>query len=397
MQPLVSVVIPVFNRECTIERAIDSVLRQTYKNLEIIVVDDCSFDGTKDKVKKYKEQRVRLLEQKKHGGAARARNIGIKVSKGEYIAFQDSDDEWTEDKLEKQIEYMTEKGFLISYCPYRLFEGNIVKIVPDIYEDDNLCSVNIIKSLRRGNIIGTPTLIFNRKVVSQIGYFDESLCALQDYEYAIRMAKEFSIGYIGVPLVNAYRMNTCISNNKDFLQSAQLKIIKKHADFIDLESMLSNYFETSEVFEKEIVQWDKLDNVINIIADDQAFIKKEELYRIAIEYIHNHYFRVKKSLVDRYKSFKTHLSNGEFVIYGAGYFGKKAYASLEKEGLLPQYFLVTERNVESNIDGIPIISIQEWNDREKPVVVAVSWEKQNEITDILINQNVFRFCIYPFC
>lgn len=397
MQPLVSVVIPVYNREATISRAISSVLNQTYKNIEIIVVDDYSTDSTCEKIREFEDKRVKLLEQKEHCGAARARNIGIKAAKGKYIAFQDSDDEWVENKLEMQIEYMIREGFLISYCPYRLFEKNMVRIVPDIYEDSVQCGENIRKSLRTRNVIGTPTLVFDKRIISQIGLFDESLYALQDYEYVIRIVKEYDIGYIDIPLVNAYRMPLCISNNKESLQSAQLEILRKHADFIDLNGILNSYFEISELFENEMVKWEKLDKVLDIINDCQINIQQEEIYRIAIRYVQKHYFIIKESLFERFKSFKKQLRNEEFVIYGAGYFGRKAFADLTEEGIKPKYFLVTEPNEKNDINGIPIICFRDWKYDGTPILVAVSWEKQNEMIDVMINQGIFKFCIYPYC
>ena len=397
MQPLVSVIIPAYNRETTIERAIDSVLRQTYKNLEVLVVDDCSTDATQEKVRKYKEQGVHLLIQREHGGAAKARNTGISEARGEYIAFQDSDDEWHPDKLEKQINEMLQEGYLVSYCPYRLFHDQTETIVPSIYQDQDLCSVNIVSSLKKGNLIGTPTLVLSKKVISQIGAFDESMCALQDYEYAIRLAKKYRIGYIGIPLVNAYRMDTCISNNKAFLQKAQLDMIKKHSDFIDMECMLNNLFENSELFENGNIRWDILEESLNIVEECQTNVRKEEVYKIAINYIWRRYSNMKESLIHRYDSFKERLKSEAFVIYGAGHFGRQALDDLEKAGVRPAYFLVTDLSTKKSIKGIPILSFQNWNQRKMPVLVAVSWEKQNDITDILSRHNLFDFCIYPFC
>lgn len=397
MQPLISVVIPVYNREATIGRAISSVLNQTYKNLEVIVVDDASTDSTCEKVSEFRSERVRLLTLKMHCGAAKARNIGIKEAKGKFIAFQDSDDEWLNNKLEKQIEYMISEGYLISYCPYKLFERNLVKIVPDIYENNNMCEADIRNCLRTRNVIGTPTLVFDKQIISEIGLFDESLCALQDYEYVIRMAKKYDIGYVNVPLVNAYRMSSCISNNKDFIQSAQLEILRKHADFIDINSILNSYFSTSELFENGEVRWEKLDKVFDTINDCEVNIEHEEIYRLAINYIHNQYIKITNSLSSRFESFKNRLQDGRFVIYGAGYYGEKAYLYLAGEGLMPQLFLVTEQSEKSSIDGIPIISFQEWKYNNMPVLIATSWELHNEMADMLISYGIFDFCIYPYC
>ena len=101
--PLVSVIIPVFNRKHLIQRSIYSVLNQTYKNLEVLVIDDASTDKTKEKVLEIKDSRLKYFRNEKNLGPSGSRNKGIKLSSGELIAFQDSDDEWINNKLEKQI------------------------------------------------------------------------------------------------------------------------------------------------------------------------------------------------------------------------------------------------------------------------------------------------------
>jgi len=108
-QPLVSVVIPLYNAQKHISETIESVLSQSYESWELIVVDDCSTDNSVDVVKRYVglDSRIKLIESEiNFGGPARPRNIGIECAKGEYIAFLDADDVWLEDKLKIQIEYM---------------------------------------------------------------------------------------------------------------------------------------------------------------------------------------------------------------------------------------------------------------------------------------------------
>lgn len=102
-RPTVSVILPTYNRAHLLERAIQSVLDQTYPDFEIIVVDDASIDNTVNIIKGIINERIRYIRHEKNKGAAAARNTGIKLAKGKYIAFQDSDDEWLRDKLEKQI------------------------------------------------------------------------------------------------------------------------------------------------------------------------------------------------------------------------------------------------------------------------------------------------------
>ena len=104
--PTVSIIIPTYNRAHLIGRAIQSVLNQTYQNFEIIVVDDGSTDNTEEMIKEFQkhDKRIKYIRHEKNRGGAAARNTGIKVARGEYIAFQDSDDEWLPEKLEKQMD-----------------------------------------------------------------------------------------------------------------------------------------------------------------------------------------------------------------------------------------------------------------------------------------------------
>ena len=123
--PLVSVIIPVFNRESTITRAIASVQRQTYKNIQILVIDDGSSDATVDVVRRLTErdQRVTLLRHSSNQGRSAARNTGVRVASGVLVAFLDSDDEWLPEKLQCQVKAWldtTDREHAVVYCAYRL-------------------------------------------------------------------------------------------------------------------------------------------------------------------------------------------------------------------------------------------------------------------------------------
>ena len=108
----VSVITPMYNCEKFISETIESVLNQTYTNWEMIIIDDCSTDKSKQIVKQYieRDKRIRLIALNENSGAAVARNKGIEVSSGRFIAFLDGDDLWEPNKLEKQIQFMTEKN-----------------------------------------------------------------------------------------------------------------------------------------------------------------------------------------------------------------------------------------------------------------------------------------------
>lgn len=126
IENLVSVVTPLYNSEKFIEETIKSVLKQTYNNWEMIIVDDCSTDLGPNIVKKYSEKdlRIKYIKMDKNSGAAHCRNKAIELSKGEFIAFLDSDDLWKETKLEKQVKFMNDNQYSISFHEYEEIDEN---------------------------------------------------------------------------------------------------------------------------------------------------------------------------------------------------------------------------------------------------------------------------------
>lgn len=118
MTDSVSIIMPSYNTAKFIEETIDSVLAQTYANWELIIVDDCSTDDSDAVVAKYQDPRIRYLKNEKNSGAAVSRNRALREAKGRWIAFLDSDDLWTPDKLEKQIRFMEDNHYSYSYTNY---------------------------------------------------------------------------------------------------------------------------------------------------------------------------------------------------------------------------------------------------------------------------------------
>ena len=121
---LVSIIMPSYNTGKYVIDSIRSVQSQTYTNWELIIVDDCSTDGTiemiRDYVEKTNEKRIRLLSNEKNSGAAVSRNYALREARGRWIAFLDSDDLWLSEKLEKQISYMKENEYIFTYTDYRM-------------------------------------------------------------------------------------------------------------------------------------------------------------------------------------------------------------------------------------------------------------------------------------
>lgn len=199
---LVSVVIPTYNRETMVGNAIKSVLNQTYQNIEVIVVDDASEDHSEDVVKSFKDSRIRYVRLEKNSGVSRARNVGINEAKGRFIAFQDSDDVWYENKLYEEMQEMqSDENCQMVFCKYECKNSNY-RVVPT--EDDFSLSQGkdgLLKVLLGGNKIGTPTVLIKKEILQKAGMFNEAICTLEDWELFLRIAKEGSIRFVKQVLV----------------------------------------------------------------------------------------------------------------------------------------------------------------------------------------------------
>ena len=200
----VSAIITTHNRLEYLKKAIESVKKQTYDNLEIIVVDDASNDGTEnycinDKSIKY----IRISKEESKGGNY-ARNIGIDNSNGEYIAFLDDDDEWYPEKITKQVDFLNQNAdYGVVYCN-RLFSiNNGIYEYEDIINKSNCgdCSSKIFY-----NIIGTTSMLLFRREILLKCRFDEKTKFWQEYDLMIRVCQITKIGYIDEPLI-LYRQN----------------------------------------------------------------------------------------------------------------------------------------------------------------------------------------------
>ena len=392
--PLVSVVIPVYNREDTVGRAVSSILNQSYKNLELIIVDDCSNDNSLKVIREFRDERIRVVELKKNSGANAARNKGIMAARGQYIAFQDSDDEWDEDKLQIQMRDMLDKNLSACYCAHRLIDNAGETIVPEDYENKEKYETGLINVLANYNVMSTQTLIIRKNIFEIINDFDEEMPRLQDYEFAIRLVQKEKIGYIAQPLVSVYRTKKSISTNSEALQEAIALLLIKHRDFLNKESLIS-LFLYNELSAKDVSQlYVKCVQFQNVLA-------KKNIYDVNIlEYVMGHIAQ-KYNLVNQvqerlYEHQMDELKSDKFVLYGAGYVAQKIYKKLKDKCIYPRCFLVTSDKKEERINGIPVYTVKEWADKEIMVVVGVAATSQNEIIDTLISKGYKHIICYPY-
>lgn len=218
MEEMVSIIIPTYNREKEIVRAIYSILQQTYVYYEIIVVDDGSTDNTREAVQQIGDDRIRYIYLEQNQGACHARNVGIQESKYEYIAFQDSDDEWMPDKLERQMQKMKESSSDVGmvYCRMEGVSRNGQENTicpPYDWPEDIPLEGNLFRLLLWRNIIGTPAMLIRKECLRQTGVFKDGLKCLQDWELALRIAKRCRIGFVDDILVRLYKTPNSISTN----------------------------------------------------------------------------------------------------------------------------------------------------------------------------------------
>lgn len=221
---MVSVIIPTYNRENTIVRAVNSILNQSYKDLEVIVVDDCSRDNTIEVVSMIQDARVRIIKCEKNGGACVARNIGIEHAKGRYIAFQDSDDEWYPNKLEIQLEKLNSTNSDIVACSFYKCEGKKVKQWPP-----SEITGHYLERILKGNYVTTQAILAKRECF-QNEKFDEKLPRYQDWELVIRLLGKYKFYFINEPLLNAYVQKDSITNNFKAGAVAAMYILEKHKE-----------------------------------------------------------------------------------------------------------------------------------------------------------------------
>ena len=223
--PLISVVIPTYNSEKTIEETIHSVLNQTVSDLELIVVNDGSTDSTLEIISKFTDPRLKVFSYP-HSGANSARNRGLEQASGEYISFIDADDLWTPDKLELQLKVLQENPEAkvayswtdcIDESSQFLRRGGHVTVNGDVYL--HLLVANFLEN-------GSNPLI-HRDAIVTVGKFDESLEAGQDQDMWLRLAKHYR--YINVPKAQIlYRQSSnSMSTNVWRLEKASTGITKR--------------------------------------------------------------------------------------------------------------------------------------------------------------------------
>jgi len=247
--PKVSVVVPIFNSERTLTRAIDSVFGQTFSDWEIILVDDGSTDRSADLIAQTKLDRVTHIRHAQNRGAAPARNSGIAAARGQWIAFLDSDDVWKPDKLKRQIAALETHGdpnvmgCATGYSLHKSGRDLIVslRMAANQFRDQILYGCTISP--------GT-TLLVNRSVFDKVGMFDSALRKLEDWDWLLRFAERYDLLFVPDILAEIYLTERGATQKEfnlvtDAVARIRTKHLSRYSFFLKLKLRSSLFVEMS--------------------------------------------------------------------------------------------------------------------------------------------------------
>lgn len=228
--PAVSVIIPTYNRCRLLGRAVQSVLSQTFRDFELIIIDDASTDGTDNLIKSFDDSRIVYSPHEKRAGSNASRNIGIRIALGKYISFLDSDDEWLPEKLEKQISVFAGGNEKLGVVYTGYSDENIDRDEPVIPH----CRGDIFTDLLVKNVVGsTTTPLVKCACFETAGLFDETMPASQDWDMWIRIARHFEFDFVPEILARYYFQFDSISRDIKAVEKAHRLIGEKYRSYSD--------------------------------------------------------------------------------------------------------------------------------------------------------------------
>ncbi|MEL6460301.1 MAG: glycosyltransferase [Cyanobacteria bacterium J06621_15] len=222
----ISVIVPVFNAKKTIKETIYSILNQTFKDIEVIVSDDCSTDSTLEIVKSISDSRIKVISNPTNTGVSETRNRGIAQAQGEYISFIDADDLWTPDKLESQWQVLQnnpQAAVAYSWTDYINAEGKFIKSGRRVIANGDiftkLLQINFLEN-------GSNPLI-RHKALAEIGGFDKSLVAAEDKDMWLRLAANYEFVCVEKPQILYRQSKNSLSTNLKTMEDTSLKVIER--------------------------------------------------------------------------------------------------------------------------------------------------------------------------
>ena len=300
--PKISVIMSAYNAEKYIKEAIDSILNQTFKDFEFIIIDDGSSDSTKNIILSYKDSRIRFIENKSNIGLTKSLNKGLKVAKGEYIARVDVDDPSMLERFEKQV------GFLDIHKNTAVV-GSWIQVINEesgkTHVLKNSCNPAIIKWTHIfKNQIAHSSAFFRKKIVEEVGYYKEEYRHAQDFDLWFRISRKYKMANIPEPLIK-YRIHA-----KSISRTPKTYKIQKRLVFDVLFNNISYYIDLSKGDFKifvNAVKWAKISSFKDLIKARRiykdlfnSYIKKENLGKKDIRKILPDYKKKQEAMLGWY-------------------------------------------------------------------------------------------------
>ncbi len=238
--PKVSVLMTCYNASKYIEFSIKSILFQSYKNWELIIIDDFSNDDTVQIIKKIKNTKIKLFTLKKHIGRTNALNYGLKKVKGNFIAILDADDISLKDRLEKQIKFLKKNKKLELVGTWFQLINKKGQKIKTIKSSINLISIK--KKMQYKNIIGHSTIMFRKEILRKIKNYPKNFIYMQDYAFILKVLKEYKIGVLPKVLVKARVLETSMTYSISTKQILKEKLELLHYNSRNFSQDLSTKF-----------------------------------------------------------------------------------------------------------------------------------------------------------
>ena len=278
MSEKVSIIVNFHNSEKYLNKCIQSILMQNYNNFEIILWDNNSIDNSKKIIETFSDNRIKYFNNSNKENLYKARNMAIKESTGEYVAFLDSDDWWEQNYLSSREDFFKNQNFDYSYCNSNFFYEKLNK--SKLYKSYKLPNGNIFNHLVKDYLIIISGVIFRKKIFDKFGFFNENYNIIGDYDFFLRISKKTNAHSHSDPLLN-YRVHNnnfsklnsqlfydeykdWFNENKNNFDIKNKKIFQSRLEYLEITHLLLNRKKTLEVLIK-IFKHQNLKNILKFL------------------------------------------------------------------------------------------------------------------------------------
>ncbi len=361
--PKVSIVLPTYNGERWLKESLESIINQTYKDWELIIVDDCSDDNTLIIAKHYQNiyEKVKVIHNSENKQLPASLNIGFRKTLGEYLTWTSDDNMYEPTAIEEMVCYLDENPDKMMVCT----------AMKDIDEDGNIVAERREYSdeLMYYNDYVGASFMYRRKILDEVGEYDETLFCVEDYEYWFRILNKYkTIGRIDKVLyIDRLHGQSLSTQKRDYVQSQLAKMRKKYLDVI-LDRLSGRPDLLTAMYFEMIAIGEEIDSI------KEKFCEKVPEIRIVVNDINNH--------------------RKPYLIYGAGECGRKAHIQLGND--VACFADTNPMKVGNKKNGLEIISVDDMisHKDEFDIVVAVDYRKLYELIYLLNQKDVEKCYVY---